>query len=630
MKRKFFVLVLLASVIFTSCTTQSANPLNLSEKSSTETAQPQASIAQSTETSIPAPTNTPTVTPTRVPEVITDENASRLEKLVTFGHGSTRNLAAVSPDHKTIAIASTIGVVLYDTETLEQTRILETKQTTQSVAFSPDSTKLAIGMPNPLILEDKKERITSVEIWDVKSGEQLKRFEDYNQFWDIRAFAFSHDGCELIDWSDTVHNICDNTSTKKAAKDWRNPAAVFSPDGTQALVYQGRWSVWDTKQNLKLRDVVLRASLQFEGHYIIGGLPIYSPDGKTIASWQSDRIYITDSQDFKQISTYKISSVVKSLYISPDSQYLAAFGDDNKIHVVSTTTGKQVGETKVLPYVPLAVTFSSDSQFLVSVDDFTNLYQWSIPDLKIVKQRTYLPYTTQAAFSPDGKYLAITTREYSNVSRKYSPSTVEVLNAKTFEHVYTLEGWEPDPKWGIYIGGLAFSPDGKTLASSTSCTGFVYFWDMATGKLSRTLEVAPGKKLKESDLIGCIEGVAFSPDGKNLAAVNAAISRLLIWDIDSGKLNTNYALPMFSSNPYPVHPDKVSYTSDGSQVILGEGYLWDLQKKSWVEWKQRYASYPLRGLKSYSYDDEFEFNPDKTILLQSSPAGAVILWHIKQ
>src|SRR5262245_15985055 len=65
------------------------------------------------------------------------------------------------------------------------------------------------------------------------------------------------------------------------------------------------------------------------------------------------------------------------------------------------------------------------------------------------------------------------------------------------------------------IPGLAFSPDGKTIAVGVNQNAFrarVRFWDVATGKEKAPLE--PG--------ITTVQSLAYAPDGKTLAIVGDA------------------------------------------------------------------------------------------------------------
>src|SRR5262249_28824661 len=75
------------------------------------------------------------------------------------------------------------------------------------------------------------------------------------------------------------------------------------------------------------------------------------------------------------------------------------------------------------------------------------------------------------------------------------------------------------------VSSVAFSPDGKTLASASQ-DGTIKLWDVQAGKERTTL-----KERKE-----VISSVAFSPDGKTLASSGSDDGTIKLWDVQTGKV----------------------------------------------------------------------------------------------
>jgi WD40 repeat protein len=97
-------------------------------------------------------------------------------------------------------------------------------------------------------------------------------------------------------------------------------------------------------------------------------------------------------------------------------------------------------------------------------------------------------------------------------------------------------------------GHLAFSPDGKRLASAD---GDVRVWDVETGKEQLTL--------KEYNH-GIIR-VVFSPDGKRL--VSASQKTVKVWDAQSGQ-----ELFTFRGEHNEIF-NSVAFTPDGHRLVIG-------------------------------------------------------------
>ena len=99
--------------------------------------------------------------------------------------------------------------------------------------------------------------------------------------------------------------------------------------------------------------------------------------------------------------------------------------------------------------------------------------------------------------------------------------------------------------------GVAFSPDGKSLAADTA-DGQVELWSVADGKSILTF---PG---------GSVTALAFSPDGKSLA-IGASDNHVLMLDVPSGKAVTEY-LKIDDKEHAGIHG--VVFSPDGKHVAV--------------------------------------------------------------
>ena len=117
------------------------------------------------------------------------------------------------------------------------------------------------------------------------------------------------------------------------------------------------------------------------------------------------------------------------------------------------------------------------------------------------------------AFSPDGKTLASASADRS----------IKLWNTATGESLRTIEGHIDN------VLAVAFSPDGKALASGSS-DKTVRLWNAATGDEVGLLD-------GHTEAVTC---VAFMPDGTTLASVWGPIGEFKLWNVADRKATAGF------------------------------------------------------------------------------------------
>lgn len=243
-----------------------------------------------------------------------------------------------------------------------------------------------------------------------------------------------------------------------------------------------------------------------------------APDGLHLVSNGDDvGIRVWEAASGAQSVTFSgHNDVVNAVAIS-SAPPLAASGSgspppntvDPSVRLWDATTGAELhvlfghaGGTTAVDLAPHAARVASGGR-----DSRVRLWSTATGGL----QETLLqPGTVQRlAYSPDGALLAVAVG--SDV-RVYSTSDLTLLR--------TL----PDT---AHVAALAWSPDRKLATALEAIGDNARIWDVVAGTVLRTL---PG------DPVSFLQGVAFAPDGRTLATSSGYTGTIRTWFVESGAL----------------------------------------------------------------------------------------------
>ena len=493
------------------------------------------------------------------------------------GHTGPVNSVAFSPDGSTLASGSEDNAIrFWDVNTGTHLHIIRGSITVPSLAYSPDGNRIISGSHS------------SVRLWNANKGVGAYIKNVGNQFDLVTSVAYSPDGNIIASGSE------DNTIRFWDARTGSYPhvlrghtdnvtSVAFSPDSNRII--SGSLDQTVRLWNIKTRKLIRT----LEGHTDGVNSISFSPDGSIIVSGSLDntiRLWNADTGEHIRTIEGHTASVISVTFSLPDGNTIASSSVDNTIRFWNTNDGEHIRTIEGHSGVVNSIDYSPDGNTIASGSSDNALRLWNANTgghLHTITEHTGA--INSVAFSPDEKTVASASAD----------NTIRFWDVNTGTHIRTLRGHTGS------VNSVSFSPDGSIIASGSE-DKTIRLWDANTGIHLRAL----------SEHTDVVLSVSFSPDGALIASASADRS-VRLWDANTG-------IHLRALPAYTGYPERVAFSPDSKTIATGSKYyiirLWDANTGEYIR--------TLRGHRDDVYS--IAFSPDGKIIATGSRDKTIHLW----
>jgi RNA polymerase sigma factor (sigma-70 family) len=458
-------------------------------------------------------------------------------------HGRHLSALELSPDGRQLATRAEDGAVrVWDAASGKELHVFRGEPGTPGerlwcFAFAPDGQTLATGGGDGM-----------VRFWDLATGRQLRQVRGNRV--GARSLAFSADGKLLAVAGE------DNQVSLWEPSDWKEVRCLCEanpdprPEAANFPVKEVRF--WPDGKTLE----VLRLPL--------GGVANYYFQS-TVELWEVET--------GRQRRQFKAASFSRALAVTPDGKAFVRIDPGGKVFLRSADTGREIRPFNGTEFTGRTLALDADGRSLaLASEDSVRLWEVSTGKQgKTLEDSAGLDCLT---FARDGRTLA----------GGRSDGTFQLWDVTTGRKLL-----KPFPGHRGLVGCVAYSPDGRTLATGSVLEGTIRLWKASTGEEVRRWEAHRKKDAAPTGPLGLV----FSPDGKTL--VSAGSERVVrLWDVSTGKETHSFE----TGQEARVFPNTIRFSPDGKLLAFpdagGVVHLWTVAGREVRRW-QTPGPAPPRG-----------------------------------
>lgn len=453
-----------------------------------------------------------------------------------------------SPDGKSLAVAEGQKIRLWDLEAGGEPRAFDAATPVNDIAFSGDGKWLAVGGLGVVKVFDAatgaegrawaahpRRRVASLafsqdgrwlatgggdrtaRVWEFETGREVGAFVGPHR--EVTSVAFSPDGKSLATASRS-NRVCIiwDVETGKA---WRRALLHRKAVKSAAFHPNGRWLLTASEDRVvTLWDAEAAKLLRPYHGFINESRSVeFSGDGRWLVIGNSDgTVRWWDLLQGKVSRTLQSGQkAVRDVAFNEDGRLLAAVGSDGSARFYEVSTGRELKVLSGHTGPITCVEFSRDGRWAATGSEDGTVRVWDVETWRPV--RTFPARETlqvrSISFSPGGRWLA------SAAWGKFGGTALVLWDLESGEQAHAWSGAEREG----HFTAVAFSPDGKILAASH-------------GRKTRLINPQSRQDVGQLEDGDFPTSLRFSRDGRRLAAVDVADRSVQVWDLEAGRHRT--------------------------------------------------------------------------------------------